>query len=82
MKMQDDKWLAEVIGAVRRLRSKFGLLALCEEELETFLALDAFLAELVVGAEASGVGVEGVGAVLEHDLQGVDSLAVGVQVVA
>jgi len=52
------------------------------EQSEPLLALHPLLAEFVVGTEAGGVGVEGVGAVLEHHLEGVDSVAAGVQVIS
>ena len=53
-----------------------------EQEPEAFLAVDPFLAEAIVGTKAGGVGVEGVRAIFEGDVESVDTLAVIVQVVS
>ena len=53
-----------------------------DEQSESFLAFHSFFAELVVGTEAGGVCVEGVGAVFEDYLESVDSVAVLVEVIS
>ena len=52
-----------------------------KQQSKSFLTFDSLLAELIVGTEAGRVGVEGVGAIFEDNLEGVDSLAVLVKIV-
>ena len=61
--------------------SVFGLLDLGEQESEPFLRLNSLFAELVVGTEPGGVSIESVGAVIQDNFHGVDSLSVIVQIV-
>ena len=61
--------------------SEFWCLDLGQQQSESFLALHSFLAELVVGAKSSRMGVEGVRTVLEHNLKSVDSVSVGIQII-
>lgn len=53
-----------------------------QQESEPFLAFYSLLAKLIVWAEASGVGVEGIGSVVEYYFEGIDAFAVVIEVVS
>ena len=63
-------------------RSVGGFWHLGEQKSKSALAFDSLFAELIIRAESSGVSIEGVRAVFEHNLQSVDSFAVLVQIVS
>ena len=62
--------------------SVFGCFTLGQEKVEPFLAFNSLFAEFIIRTESSGMSIEGIGAIFEDNLKGVDSFAVFVQVVA
>lgn len=62
--------------------SIFWFLYLSQKKAESLFSLYSFFAELVIGTESGGMGVESIGAVIENDFHCIDSFSIFVQKIA